>query len=74
MAELARKFPVDLTHLFAGAFGAALVGRLTENLGLFGFAAAAPIIVIVYFTYRTYLTNVEASAAQAEQAKLHVRN
>ena len=61
----------SLTY-FAGAFGAALVGRLTENLGLFGFAAAAPIIVIVYFTYRTYLTNVETSAAQATQAKLHV--
>ncbi|MGZ8843025.1 MAG: GGDEF domain-containing protein [Pyrinomonadaceae bacterium] len=61
----------SLTY-FAGAFGAAIVGRLSENIGLFGFVAAAPIIVIVYFTYRTYLTNVETSAAQAEQAKLHV--
>jgi diguanylate cyclase (GGDEF)-like protein/PAS domain S-box-containing protein len=62
----------SLTY-FAGAFGAAIVGRLTENLGLFAFVATAPIIVIVYFTYRTYLTNVETSAAQAEQAKLHVK-
>jgi diguanylate cyclase (GGDEF)-like protein/PAS domain S-box-containing protein len=61
----------SLTY-FAGVFGAALVGRLSENFGLFGFAATAPIIVIVYFTYRTYLTNVETSATQAEQAKLHV--
>ena len=62
----------SLTY-FAGAFGAALVGRLTESLGLFAFVATAPIIVIVYFTYRTYLTNVETSAAQATQAKLHVQ-
>jgi diguanylate cyclase (GGDEF)-like protein/PAS domain S-box-containing protein len=61
----------SLTY-FAGAFGALIVGRLTENVGLFAFVAAAPIIVIVYFTYRTYLTNVETSAAQATQAKLHV--
>jgi diguanylate cyclase (GGDEF)-like protein/PAS domain S-box-containing protein len=61
----------SLTY-FAGVVGAAIVGRLSENLGLFGFAAFAPIIVIVYFTYRTYLTNVETSAAQAEQAKRHV--
>jgi diguanylate cyclase (GGDEF)-like protein/PAS domain S-box-containing protein len=61
----------SLTY-FAGAFGAAIVGRLTENLGLFAFVATAPIIVIVYFTYRTYLRNVETSATQAEQAKLHV--
>ena len=61
----------SLTY-FGGAIGAAIVGRLSENLGLFAFVATAPILIIVYFTYRTYLTNVETSAAQAEQAKLHV--
>jgi PAS domain-containing protein len=61
----------SLTY-FAGAIGAAIVGRLSENYGFFAFVATAPIIVIVYFTYRTYLTNVETSASQAEQAKLHV--
>lgn len=61
----------SLTY-FAGAFGAALVGRLVENLGFYAFVATAPIIVIIYFTYRTYLTNVETSAAQADQAKRHV--
>lgn len=62
----------SLTY-FVGVFGAALVGGLTENLGILGFVALAPIIAIVYFTYRTYLTNVERSASQAEQAKLHVK-
>ena len=61
----------SLTY-FIGAFGAAVVGRLSESLGFYAFIATAPIIFIVYFTYRTYLANVEASAAQAEQAKLHV--
>src|SRR5688572_801593 len=61
----------SLTY-FIGAFGAAIVGRLSESFGFYAFIATAPIIVIVYFTYRTYLANVEASAAQAAQAKLHV--
>jgi diguanylate cyclase (GGDEF)-like protein/PAS domain S-box-containing protein len=61
----------SLTY-FIGAFGAAVVGRLSESIGFYAFIATAPIIVIVYFTYRTYLANVEASAGQAEQAKLHV--
>ncbi len=61
----------SLTY-FAGAFGAAVVARLCETFGFYAFVATAPIIVVVYFTYRTYLANVEASAAQAETAKLHV--
>lgn len=61
----------SLTY-FAGAFGAGIVGQLSGQIGFYSFAAMAPIIVIVYATYRTYLKNVETSAAQAEQAKLHV--
>jgi diguanylate cyclase (GGDEF)-like protein/PAS domain S-box-containing protein len=61
----------SLTY-FVGAFGAAVVARLCETFGFYAFVATAPIIVVVYFTYRTYLANVEASAAQAETAKLHV--
>lgn len=61
----------SLTY-FIGAFGAAVVGRLSESIGFYAFVATAPIVAIVYFTYQTYLANVEASAAQAEQAKLHV--
>jgi diguanylate cyclase (GGDEF)-like protein/PAS domain S-box-containing protein len=61
----------SLTY-FAGASGAAVVGRLSENLGVSAFVATAPILFIVYFTYRTYLLNVETSAAKAEQARVHV--
>lgn len=61
----------SLTY-FAGAFGAAVVARLCETFGFYAFVATAPIVAVVYFTYRTYLANVEASAAQAETAKLHV--
>lgn len=61
----------SLTY-FAGAFGAGIVGRLTEELGLYSLIATAPIVVIVYLTYKTYLKNVETSAAQIEQAKQHV--
>ena len=61
----------SLTY-FAGAFGAAFVGRLGDQFGFYSLIATAPIIVIIYFTYRTYLTNVETSAARADQAKLHV--
>jgi diguanylate cyclase (GGDEF)-like protein/PAS domain S-box-containing protein len=61
----------SLTY-FGGAFGAAVAGRLVESFGFYAFVATTPIIVIVYFTYRTYLTNVETSAAQADQAKRHV--
>lgn len=61
----------SLTY-FAGASGAAIVGRVTMHLGVSGLAATAPILFIVYFTYRTYLLNVEASSVKAEQAKLHV--
>ena len=61
----------SLTY-FAGASGAAIVGRLTESLGFYAFLATTPIIVIVYLTYRSYLSNVETSALQVQQAKTHV--
>jgi len=61
----------SLTY-FAGASGAAIVGRLTESLGFYAFVATTPIIVIVYLTYRSYLRNVETSALQVQQAKVHV--
>ena len=61
----------SLTY-FAGASGAAIVGRLTETFGFYAFLATTPIIIIVYLTYRSYLRNVETSAAQVEQAKVHV--
>ena len=61
----------SLTY-FAGASGAAIVGRLSESLGFYAFVATTPIIVIVYLTYRSYLRNVETSALQVQQAKVHV--
>lgn len=61
----------SLTY-FAGAFGAGIVWRLTEELGVYSLAAVAPIIAIVYLTYKTYLKNVEASATQVELGKQHV--
>ncbi|HKR58179.1 MAG TPA: diguanylate cyclase [Pyrinomonadaceae bacterium] len=57
---------------FAGASAAAVVAQLISRIGFYAFLALVPIIAIIYLTYRTYLRNVETSAAQAEQAKLHV--
>src|ERR1051325_10583044 len=56
---------------FAGASAAALVVKLVDAFGLYAFLAAAPIVVVVYFTYCTYLKNVEASTKQAELARQH---
>ena len=56
---------------FAGASAAAIVARLIQSFGLYAFLAAAPVVVIVYFTYCTYLKNVESSAKQAELARQH---
>ncbi|HET6669622.1 MAG TPA: diguanylate cyclase [Pyrinomonadaceae bacterium] len=57
---------------FAGASAAAIVAQLISQIGFYAFLALVPIIAIIYLTYQTYLRNVETSAAQAEQAKLHV--
>lgn len=57
---------------FAGASAAAIVAQLISQIGFYAFLALIPIIAIIYLTYRTYLRNVETSAAQAEQAKMHV--
>jgi diguanylate cyclase (GGDEF)-like protein/PAS domain S-box-containing protein len=56
---------------FAGASAAGIIVKLIETFGLYAFLAAAPIIIIVYFTYCTYLKNVEASSKQAELARQH---
>ncbi|MEP6707136.1 MAG: diguanylate cyclase [Pyrinomonadaceae bacterium] len=57
---------------FAGASAAGIIARLIDEVGFYALIAATPIIAIVYFTYWTYLKNIEAAAAQAEQAKAHV--
>jgi diguanylate cyclase (GGDEF)-like protein/PAS domain S-box-containing protein len=57
---------------FAGALTAGLVAHVIYQTGFYALLATAPIIAIIYLTYRTYLRNIETSATQAEQAKLHV--
>ncbi len=61
----------SITYL-AGASAAGIIARFIGHVGFFAFSATIPIIAIVYFTYWTYMKNVEASAAQAEQARRHV--
>jgi len=56
----------------AGACAAGIIARFIGHIGFFAFSATIPIIAILYFTYWTYMKNVEASAAQAEQARRHV--
>jgi diguanylate cyclase (GGDEF)-like protein/PAS domain S-box-containing protein len=57
---------------FAGVSTAGFVARVIDHTGFYALVATAPIIAIIYLTYRTYLQNIETSAVQAEQAKLHV--
>ena len=61
----------SITYL-AGASAAGIIARFIGRVGFFASSATIPIIAIVYFTYWTYMKNVEASAAQAEQARRHV--
>jgi len=57
---------------FAGASAAAIIAKLVDAVDFYLVGVAIPIIAIIYFTYHMYLKNVEASAAQAEQAERHV--
>lgn len=58
---------------FAGASAAGLIAQLINEVGFYALIITTPIIAIVFFTYRTYMKNIEASAAQAEQAERHVQ-
>lgn len=60
----------SITYL-AGAAVAGIAVKLVGTVSLYTAIIVLPIIAIVYFTYRVYLKNVEASVAQAEQAKRH---
>ncbi len=57
---------------FAGASAAGFVAKLSGTVGVYALVVTTPIVAIVFFTYRTYLKNVEAVAAQADQAQRHV--
>ncbi len=56
---------------FAGASTAVSTLKLIDEVGLYGFFALGPIVVIIYFTYSTYLNNIESSAQLAEKAERH---
>jgi len=56
----------------AGAFAAAVIAALTVQVGFFAVVITLPVIAAVILTYRTYLKNIEAAAAQAEQAEQQV--
>ncbi|HEU4479963.1 MAG TPA: ATP-binding protein, partial [Pyrinomonadaceae bacterium] len=57
---------------FAGASAALITAKSADHMGFYAVILTAPTIAILFFTYRTYLKNVEAAAAQADQAKLHI--
>jgi signal transduction histidine kinase/CheY-like chemotaxis protein len=57
---------------FAGASAAMITAKSADHMGFYAVILTAPTIAILFFTYRTYLKNVESSAAQADQAKLHI--
>jgi PAS domain S-box-containing protein len=56
---------------FAGAATAGVAAHFIRAYGVVAVFVITPIITILYFTYRMYLKNVEASLAQAEQARRH---
>jgi signal transduction histidine kinase/CheY-like chemotaxis protein len=58
---------------FAGASAAALVARLSNEVGIYALVVTVPIIAVIFLTYRTYLQNIESAARQADQAENHVR-
>lgn len=57
---------------FAGASAAMITAKSADHMGFYAVILTAPTVAILFFTYRTYLKNVEAAAAQADQAKQHV--
>ena len=52
---------------FAGASAAGLITKLVGELGAYAFAAAFPIIAIIYFTYQTYKKNIESAERHASE-------
>jgi signal transduction histidine kinase/CheY-like chemotaxis protein len=61
----------SLTY-FAGASAAGIIAKVYGSIGLPALLVTAPILLIIFITYQTYLKNIEAAAAQAEQAERHV--
>ncbi len=57
----------------AAAAAAMVAARLISATGIYAVVLILPIVAVVVFAYRTYLKNVEAAEAQAEQARLYVK-
>jgi len=56
---------------FAGASAAGVTSKLVQSNGYYAFLALAPILAIIYFTYQSYRKQLQATLAQAEQARRH---
>jgi signal transduction histidine kinase/ActR/RegA family two-component response regulator len=61
------------TTTLAAASSATIAARLISATGIYSVILILPIVAVVVFAYKTYLKNVEAAAAQAEQARMYVK-
>jgi signal transduction histidine kinase/CheY-like chemotaxis protein len=61
------------TTTVAAASAAMIAARLINATGIYSVVLILPIVAVVVFAYRTYLKNVEAAEAQAEQARMYVK-
>jgi signal transduction histidine kinase/CheY-like chemotaxis protein len=61
------------TSTVAAAAAATIAARLINATGIYSVILILPIVAVVVFAYRGYLKNVEAAEAQAEQARLYVK-
>ena len=57
----------------AAASAAMIAARLINATGIYAVILILPIVAVVVFAYQTYLKNVEVAEAQAEQARLYVK-
>jgi signal transduction histidine kinase/CheY-like chemotaxis protein len=57
----------------AAASAAMIAARLINATGIYSVILILPIVAVVVFAYQSYLKNVEAAEAQAEQARLYVK-
>jgi len=63
---------ISVTTL-AAASAAMIAARLIGATGIYSVILILPLVAVVVFAYKTYLKNVEAAEAQAEQARLYVK-
>ncbi|HEX8557061.1 MAG TPA: ATP-binding protein [Pyrinomonadaceae bacterium] len=61
------------TTTVAAAAAAMIAARLINATGIYSVILILPIVAVVVFAYKAYLKNVEAAEAQAEQARMYVK-